>query len=150
MRFLSKALTAWRKRFEGPLPRHNITAYLIGEDWMRGRDDVPHYSWPYRLHYTPGFKGNFSFWEGDVRNGFGGFLSAHDLCGAFAREVKKANAEWLIPLLERMVAGEVVPPTEVLDAYKKVYGKEAAREVWEVDSINIYSQRSEEDEARGQ
>lgn len=118
---------------------------------MRGSDGKPDYSWPYRLHYTPGFKGDFHFWESDGRNGFGGFLSARKALEIrFMRDVRKANVEWLIPLLERLVAGEMVPPTEVLDAYKQVCGEEAEREVWEVDFINIYSQRSEEDEAGGQ
>lgn len=151
MQFLSKALAAVRKRFEGPAPRHKITAYLIGNNYMAASDGVPHSVWPNSLHYTPGFKGDFHFFEGDVRNGFGGFLSAREALEiGMISDLKEANAEWLIPLLERMVAGEVVPPTEVLDAYKKVYGQDAEREVWEVDSINIYSQRSEEDDARGQ
>lgn len=133
MRFLSETLAAWRKKFEGPLPRYKITAYLIGEDYMRGSDGVPHHSWPYRLHYTPGHRGDFHFYEGDVRNGFGGFLSAHEALEISGiSNLKKANAEWLIPLLERMASGQAVAAEEIFAAYKEAHGRRPRREEWQM------------------
>lgn len=81
--------------------------------------------WPYGVDYVPQNAGApFLLWEGDAKVGSGGFVPTVQVVGPEWREhLAHAGALWLLPLLERMAAGEPVAEHEVLDAYRAVHGR---------------------------
>lgn len=117
-----------------PHEAHRVQAYLLAQGYMMGLDGKPIYSWPYRVHFTPGYKpGDFCLSSGDARNGNGSFMSAATALETQWRgDLESAGALWLVPLLERMAGGEEVPASEVFAAYKKVHGKKPRLEEWQV------------------
>lgn len=117
--------------FAMPRKEDKVTAYLLGEEFMAGRDGKPIFSWTYRVYLTPGHRlGSFYFSEGDARNGQGTFLSAAQILSLTWRgHLEAAGALWLEPLLRRMASGEEVLASEVLQAYAQVHGKEPEAEL---------------------
>lgn len=92
------------------------------------------YSWPYRVHYTPGYPtGDFCLSSGDARNGNGSFITARvALEPQWRSDIDTAGALWLVPLLERMADGDDVPEAEILAAYHQVHGQQPLLEHWRV------------------
>ena len=89
-------------------------------------------TWPFMVDYAPGrMGGEFCLSSGDGRNGNGTFLSPSEaLLPQWRRDVEEAGALWLVPLWERMVAGELLGVAEILVAYNAVYGSEPRAEQW--------------------
>ncbi len=112
-----------------------IRVYHLGEGFRNGQNGQPFFGWPYRVDYTPdNATGVFYLSEGDGRNGNGSFMDAARLLEPVWREhLETAGVSWLIPLLERVVGGEVIAEREVLQTYAAVHGSEP-----EVGEMVIY------------
>lgn len=86
----------------------------------RNDSDAPHANNPYRVVYTPDEDlGDFQLVEGGMHSEYATFVSASDILASerWREHLRRADAEWLIPYLERMADGEDVPTAEILRAY---------------------------------
>jgi len=94
------------------------TVYKLAE----GYGAIPR--WPYGVDYVPqNTAAPVLLWEGNAKVGSGGFVTAAQAAGPEWHEhLTHAGALWLLPLLERMAAGESVAEHEVLDAYRAAHG----------------------------
>lgn len=134
--FISAGLMAWDKAEarESAMPDHTskLLIYHLGIGYGTTRDGKPLRSWPYGVDYAPGCpRGEFFLSEGDARNGNGAFFAAADVLNPQWRaHLETAGVLWLLPLLERMISGEAVPDSEVLDAYRQVHGNPPPSEEW--------------------
>jgi hypothetical protein len=106
--------------------------YQFGEGHPIQSDGKPLYSWPYAVYFSPECpSGEFYLSEGDGRNGNGSYFSAADLLKPQWRShLEITGTLWLLPLLERRLAGEVVTPKEYLDAYRSKHGSVPPESEW--------------------
>jgi hypothetical protein len=109
-----------------------LLVYKLGEGYPSTNEGKPLYAWPYTLYYAPDYPGGpFYLGAGDARNGNGTFLSAVEaLRPEWREDLRIAEGEWLLPLLQRLAEGEDVACSEVLEAYRQVHGKAPSREEW--------------------
>lgn len=106
--------------------------YQFGEGYPIQSNGKPLYSWPYAVYFSPECpSGEFYLSEGDGRNGNGSYFSAADLLKPQWRtHLEITNTLWLIPLLERRLAGESLSPAEFLKAYRAVYRSAPRESEW--------------------
>lgn len=75
---------------------------------------------PYRVTYVPerDRDGDFQLVEGTYHTEWGTVLSASEILGdeKWERVLRRADCEWLRPLLRRIAAGEDVSTAEILAA----------------------------------
>ncbi|MBC8102240.1 MAG: hypothetical protein H7Z41_06610 [Cytophagales bacterium] len=110
----------------------NIRVYSLGIGCATDRNGEPIHSWPYMVDYAPGHEGGeFCLSEGDARNGNGSFFHATALLEPSWRgHLETAGVLWLLPLLERMVAGAGLSESEILEAYRQVHGTPPTSQEW--------------------
>jgi hypothetical protein len=97
--------------------------YKLGEGYAM-QDGKPFIRYPYGVDYAPARSLQpFILWEGGGNSGGGGFFSANEVL-KWPDHLRTAGVEWLIPFLERIVAGEAVAEAEILGAYRKIHQKD--------------------------
>lgn len=63
--------------------------------------------------------------EGEGWGSPGGFFTAAEAMGAQWREhFANANADWLLPYVEKLARGEAVDKAEVIGFFKRLHGRE--------------------------
>jgi hypothetical protein len=85
----------------------------------RNNDDGEYANNPYRVNYTPNReRGSFQLVEGAMHTEYGTQLSASEILNeeSWQDHLHRADAEWLLPLLQRIADGETVTTAEILAA----------------------------------
>ena len=114
-----------------PTGKITLHVYKLGEGYPVTPEGKRLYSYPYTVYYTPDADYPFYMGSGDARNGNGSFLSAKDMLRPeWQSDLQRAEAEWLIPLLERFAQGENITSAEILETYRQVHGKLPPHEDW--------------------
>lgn len=91
-----------------------------------------HASWPYMVDYaTEQPDAPFYFASGDIRNGNGWFLSAHEaLAPQWRLDLESANGLWLLLFLERLCNKEKIECQEIFDAYESIHAHKPKFSIW--------------------
>lgn len=82
------------------------------------------------IDYVPGSDSPITFWDYDFfgPNSDGGSVSAKEaLTSWHRRELQRLGAEWFVPFLERMAAGEEVQLSDINARHIEIFGRELQR-----------------------
>ncbi|WP_394781609.1 hypothetical protein [Undibacterium sp.] len=95
----------------------------------KGTKALPHtnnFPWPYEVALCfETVSKPVAFSEGVGHGSAGGiFTAAEALQVQWADHIKNANAEWLLPFISSMAAGELVDAEQVLQIFRQTHGTE--------------------------
>ncbi|MFN0080606.1 MAG: hypothetical protein ACKVY0_29410 [Prosthecobacter sp.] len=78
------------------------------------------------IDYVPGVTLPVTFWDYAFAgpNSDGGSVSAKEALTRYKGELQRLNAEWFMPFLERMSAGETVSLSEINARHMELFGTE--------------------------
>lgn len=105
--------------------------YILGEGSAADNDPKYREGYPFVVWYFPNECPHpFMMGEGAGHAANSGFFPAEELVGEKWREhFRRADCLWLLPLLQRIAAGEELPPDEILNACQAHSGRPPERRV---------------------